>query len=84
MTKIYLGGNLYEIHIGHQKITLSGDKSDELSSEFVEELAEVNHELELSIELIDKLEEENDDLQDAVSTLELQIWKYEDQKSTEK
>ena len=77
MTKIYQGNGLVEIHIGHQKITLSEDELAEMQEEVLEELSEVNHELELSIELIDKLEEENDDLTMVVSDLETQILVYE-------
>ncbi len=61
MTKIYLGNALYEIHIGHQKITLSEDELAELNEEILEELGQVNKELE---ELIEENEELNEKLEE--------------------
>lgn len=67
MTKIYLGNNLYECHLGHQKITLSGDELEEISQEFVDKIEELEKENEKFQEEISTLEEQNEDL-------EKQLW----------
>lgn len=66
MTVQYIGNNLYELHIGHQKITLSKDEIDEVIDEFISE-----H------EIIDKKDDEIYDLEEKLSTAERKIYELE-------
>ncbi len=71
MTSIYLGSNLYEIHIGHQKVQLSGDEISEIISHFIkypEDNIEVPEDEELTKEvdlLEQKLKQADDELNEA-------------------
>ena len=58
MTKQYIGNGLYEIHIGHQKITLSEDEVEELCEECTEKLEKTLFSLEARDEELSFLENE--------------------------
>ena len=73
MTKIYLGANLYEIHLGHQKFTFSGDELDELNEENVDKIEELEKENEDFFDIVEDLETKISELDDVVSDLERQI-----------
>ncbi len=56
MTSIYLGSNLYELHIGHQKIQLSGDEISEVISHFIK-YPEDNIDVSVVSEMAEKVSE---------------------------
>jgi len=62
MTKQYIGDNLYELHIGFQKITLSTDEIDEVVDEFIETHEDFENLKEKIEDLKEIIEEKNEEI----------------------
>jgi len=72
MTKVYLGDNLYEIHIGHRVLQFSGDELTEICEDYVEPLQQELERMDTDYKV---LSDENDTLEDRVSELEKELEK---------
>ena len=83
MTKIYLGNQQYEIHIGHRKLTLTCEELDEMQEDIVGEMELLTNELNEKIDEVEDLRLKVSELDDVVSDLETQIVEYEAEKEHE-
>ena len=68
-TKQYLGSGLYEIHIGHQKITLSEDEVQELCEDCQEKVEKLETMIEIFETILEKKDVEILRLMDEVAEL---------------
>ncbi len=74
MLIIYLGADLYEIHVGHQKLHLSADELAEFTEKGDESYAELEKDYEQLVEQTDKAIEE---LEETINDLEVQLCNME-------
>jgi len=78
MTKIYLGGELWELHIGHQKLQLSTSELDELCEDKVETIKSLEKDIENLQNEIDKQDDELNERDEEINALYKDLQKKEE------